>query len=150
MTVGLWANYTPPPVNLSIGFSHFRHIYKIQSHQPCIFHKITGFEGLKAKNAAPGPLLGRQPGAAGAVFFSVSRRGAGGFTGTGGKLPIQFDSFLFGWMKIFHPSCQSLAFSAPSAYYYNKNPSRFLCRFAHRVQKGTHCHDHHGAKSRTA
>ena len=64
--------------------------------------------------------------------------------------PIQFDSFLFVWMKIFHPSCQSLAFSAPSAYYYNKNPSRFLCRFAHRVQKGAHCHDHHGAKSRTA
>ena len=83
-------------------------------------------------------------------FFSVSRRGAGGFTGTGGKLPIRFDSFLFGWMKIFHPSCQSLAFSALSAYYYNKNPSRFLCRFAHRVQKGAHCHDHHGAKSRTA
>ena len=64
--------------------------------------------------------------------------------------PIQFDSFLFVWMKIFHPSCQSLAFSAPSAYYYNKNPFRFLCRFAHRVQKGAHCHDHHGAKSRTA
>ena len=71
-----------------------------------------------------GRFWGRQSGAAGAVFFQ-SPAGGRELYRYRGKLPIRFDSFLFGWMKIFHPSCQSLAFSAPSAYYYNKNPSRF-------------------------
>ncbi|CBK98529.1 hypothetical protein FP2_09720 [Faecalibacterium prausnitzii L2-6] len=68
----------PPPVSLSIGFSHFRHIYKIQSHQPCIFHKITGFEGLKAKKYSPGAAFGAAArGWRCSIFFRLPPGGRG-------------------------------------------------------------------------
>uniref|UniRef100_UPI003FEFF73C hypothetical protein n=1 Tax=Faecalibacterium prausnitzii TaxID=853 RepID=UPI003FEFF73C len=85
----------PPPVSLSIGFSHFRHIYKIQSHQPCIFHKITGFEGLKAKKYSPGAAFGGgSPGLQVRYFFQSPAGGQG-------ALLVQGESYRYGLIRFF-------------------------------------------------
>ena len=76
-----------------------------------LFHEANGIHHIVVHHTLP-----LSDADAEISFFSIIPDNVKFFNSISHK-PIRFGPFLFGRMKIFHPSAQSLAFSAPSVYY---------------------------------